>query len=148
MPKLLDLSREGINQYVSEVAKAAGWERTNQAVGGLFLGKVLEVSSERRRAWLEYGVLEQAKKLFAPLGVEINPDLDKVLDLHVMPARLLTDIGEHSAALRSRYIENCRDRTFWHTVLSQGLLYDSRHDNFATFADHKYKGCLDLFPSE
>jgi hypothetical protein len=130
------------------VAHAAGFRPASSRSDDQFYKKVSAVDKQLREDDRQTTVLAQAKRLLEPFDFEDAYDINRVLDLHVMPVQLLDSDNTQCGALRSRYIEQCRDRTFWHTALSTGRLYNSTQDNFTTLVDERYEGCLDLFPSE
>lgn len=55
---------------------------------------------------------------------------------------------QHYAQLRNTAIQSCRDPTFWHSVFSEGKLYDKRAHDFSLGIEEKYPGALKLFETE
>lgn len=51
------------------------------------------------------------------------------------------------AGERQDAVKNCRDPTFWHTILSEGRLYDPARHDFTIPIEEKYPGALALFPA-
>lgn len=70
-------------------------------------------------------------------------DVNEVLDLHVMNAGLL--LGEMPEE-REIIVAQCKDPTFWNTVLSTGALYNPSSKKFELPVDSKYNNASNLFP--
>mgnify|MGYP004001083087 FL=1 len=70
------------------------------------------------------------------LGLEEN------LDLHAMNNGLLVPKGVRDRTLA---IKQCRDPTFWHSILSEGRLYNLDSGKFEVPVGDKYPQALDLF---
>ncbi|GEM_PF-4601947 len=79
--------------------------------------------------------------------------ISNIFDVHVMHTGLLGDLRGarenfakiYYASARKTAIESCKDRTFWHRVLSEGRLYDIGAADFSRTVEDKYPGVLELF---
>ncbi len=84
--------------------------------------------------------------------------IEGLFDINVLDCLLLQqsilNAGEDStvkstvAGMRKKAIKSCRDSTFWHTILSEGRLYDRAKYDFVIRVNDKYPGATDLFPSK
>ena len=97
----------------------------------------------------EYGSFELADRLDIH---GINNVFD-VIVLHV--GALMADANDQVAGIygtitgmRKSAVESCRDPTFWHTILSEGRIYDREKHDFSIKVEDKYAGAVDLFPSK
>jgi len=70
-------------------------------------------------------------------------DVNEILDLHVMNQRLL--LGEMTEE-REIIVAQCKDPTFWNTVLSTGALYNLKSKKFDLPFDYQYNNASNLFP--
>lgn len=70
-------------------------------------------------------------------------DMDSVLDLHVMDARLL--FGELPDE-RKIIVAQCQDPTFWNTVLTTGRLYSCDSGKFEIPLEQRYPSASQVFP--
>lgn len=84
-------------------------------------------------------VVERVKRLFKDRSL----DVDTVLDLHVMHRELLSQNGADKQ--RALVIQQCRDQTFWHTVLTTGKLYGGESGKFTVPFEQRYVTAADLF---
>ena len=84
--------------------------------------------------------------MFGRLGLDINT----ILDLHVMSKSLLS-LG--ATEERERYLKEqrqlavtqCKDPTFWPSVLESGRLYNKETGKFDTLVQTKYEHAIQLF---
>ncbi|NQV91219.1 hypothetical protein HQ489_01985 [Candidatus Woesearchaeota archaeon] len=67
------------------------------------------------------------------------------LDLHMMNKNLFLSIDGHYANERDAVIKQCRDGTFWHSVLSEGKLYNPENKIFDIHVNDKYPRAVELF---
>ena len=66
------------------------------------------------------------------------------LDLHALHVTIL---DPKQGWMRDAALKDARDPTFYHTMLSQGRLYDLRTHDFTMPVEEKYPGCIALFPA-
>jgi len=82
--------------------------------------------------------------------------INNIFDVIVLHAgALMADANEQVAGrygtitgMRNSAVESCRDPTFWHTILSEGRIYDREKHDFSLRVEDKYAGAVDLFPSK
>ena len=91
-------------------------------------------------------VRTKIKEMFDRLGMEINT----TLDLHVMSAQLLSpgkteDVKTYLKKQRQLAVTQCRDSTFWPSVLESGRLYNRETGKFDTMVSTKYEKAIELF---
>lgn len=67
-----------------------------------------------------------------------------LFDLHVMSSNLFGR-DEYAGQLRAAAVCSCRDPTFWHTVFTEGRLYDRSTHDFSLSVEMKYPGVPELF---
>ncbi len=72
-------------------------------------------------------------------------DLNEVLDLHTINVGLLS--AEKMQTQRDIIIAQCKDPTYWNTVLTTGRLYNKNSWKFEIPVDRKYKDINGLFPN-
>ncbi len=84
-------------------------------------------------------VINRVERVFNRLGLNLN----ETLDLHVMNRGLLVP-GQYDEE-RAIAIQQCRDPSFWHTVLEAGRLYDRKSKEFSIPVSVKYPDALGLF---
>ena len=76
---------------------------------------------------------------------ECELDVDKALDLHVMSRDLLS--AKEMQNEREIVIAQCKNPTFWNTILTTGRLYNLDSGKFEIPLYQKYKGGSQLFPN-
>ncbi len=88
-------------------------------------------------------VFVKVEGLLKPLGLEV----DDVLDMHAMERRLLIEdeLSHEKGDERQIVIGQCRDPTFWQSVLRTGRLYDKERGTFSVPVEQKYPGVVELF---
>ena len=90
--------------------------------------------------------------LESPYGFNY-PDSDRerlslLLDVHVLSTRMFGKKDEtdfYFSSSPQEPIDNCRDPTFWHTVLSEGKMYDPGRHDFTLTVEDKFPGAAKLF---
>jgi hypothetical protein len=109
---------------------------------------------DRRRDDSAY---ENILKRLEFMGGNSSELVDSIFDVHVMHTGLLLAhidppdvpgsgyMDEYMKQQRAEAIKHCRDPTFWHTVLSEGRLYNPETHDFSLKVDDKYPGASDLF---
>ncbi len=83
--------------------------------------------------------------------------IDNIFDVHVLHTKaLIDDSGKKRESIsvktpseiRKEAIESCKDKKFWHTILSEGRIYDKSTHDFSQTVEEKYPRALSLFPSK
>lgn len=103
-------------------------EGTEQRVNALFEEKIT-----KRQA------VNQIRNALAARGLEING----TLDMHVMERYLLC--SDKADDDRAMVIRQCRDPTFWYSVLTSGRLYNKETGKFDQTVEQKYPGAYRFF---
>lgn len=97
----------------------------------------------------EDSVINHVKARVADIIGGSNEALDKLFDIHALSTTLLAAPSgcqfPYAAQRRAEALNSCRDPTFWHTVLSEGRLYDMDKHDFTIKVDDKYAGATALF---
>ena len=70
--------------------------------------------------------------------------INQIFDVHSMRIDLFIR-DEANATRRDQAMSCCRDRSFWHTVLTEGRIFDLKKHDFLIRVNDKYPGATDLF---
>lgn len=90
----------------------------------------------------EMRVIKKIEDLFKSCGFETR-EINSILDLQIMHQDLL--FPDKMQEERELAIKQCRDPTFWYTVLSFGRLYNPDSGKFEAPITDKYPHALELF---
>ena len=86
-------------------------------------------------------VITQVEILLEAQGLKVN----EALDIQAMYKNMLSSTDEHTTKERRNAIRQCRDPTFWQSILQEGRLYNAKEDNFSIPVTDKYPNALQLF---
>lgn len=125
-------------------------------IAGLNAGTVTdEEIAETDKRWRRFSEEEYLDSFEVSNRIDaygINNVFD-VIVLHV--GALLADANDQMAVkygtitgIRKSAVESCRDPTFWHTIFSEGRIYDRKKHDFSISVEDKYSGAKDLFPAK
>ncbi len=130
--------------YNDEVAPYSG-NFTFDVIGEVYVniddheGTMQRVNTLVKERITERQAVTKIKKALAQRGLPVND----TLDLHVMARYLLRP--DKGAEDRAMVIKQCRDPTFWYTVLTSGRLYNKDTGKFDQTIDQKYPDACKLF---
>lgn len=119
-----------------------GYKRDEDLLEGKTWEQEIEIVSE----WKKKSVLKEVMtRVSGIIGQDNYGELDNLFDIHALSIRLFERDDEYLTKRRTKAIKSCRDPTFWHTVLSEGKIYDLDKHDFITKVDEKYSSATDLF---
>jgi hypothetical protein len=137
------------------VVAAVGERIAGLGMGRYTAGEIDGESREWERTSRE--VFEYTDKPNVATNIDLY-GIEGLFDINVLDALFLQrtvpnareDSAVHSMvpSMREEAIKSCRDQTFWHTILTEGRLYDRAKHDFTIRVNDKYPGATDLFPSK
>ncbi|MGV8086974.1 MAG: hypothetical protein ACP5N1_05055 [Candidatus Woesearchaeota archaeon] len=82
-----------------------------------------------------------SQKFFSNNREAADKGINEILDIHVMSTNLLLEPFGRTG--RNNAILSCRDPTFWYTVFNEGMIYDTKKQDFTIKPSEKYD--IELF---